>query len=32
MYISQENTGISVVRNMGLSVSTGEYITFLDAD
>ncbi|WP_432325340.1 glycosyltransferase [Yersinia enterocolitica] len=32
VYISQENTGISVVRNMGLSVSTGEYITFLDAD
>ncbi|CNL40626.1 glycosyltransferase [Yersinia proxima] len=32
VYIAQENAGISVVRNMGVSVSTGEYITFLDAD
>ncbi|EKN3466842.1 glycosyltransferase [Yersinia enterocolitica] len=32
VYIAQENTGISVVRNMGVSVSIGEYITFLDAD
>ncbi|WP_145562256.1 glycosyltransferase [Yersinia canariae] len=31
-YIEQENTGISVVRNKGVSVSTGGYITFLDAD
>ncbi|MDR5018732.1 glycosyltransferase [Yersinia rochesterensis] len=32
VYITQENTGISVVRNTGISVSTGEYITFLDSD
>lgn len=32
VYLVQENTGISVVRNMGVSVSTGKYITFLDAD
>ncbi|WP_050115831.1 glycosyltransferase, partial [Yersinia thracica] len=32
VYIVQENTGISIVRNTGVSVSIGEYITFLDAD
>ncbi|MBX9497775.1 glycosyltransferase [Yersinia enterocolitica] len=32
VYITQENAGISVVRNTGISVSTGQYITFLDSD
>ena len=31
-YILQENSGVSVARNKGLSVATGEFITFLDAD
>ncbi|HEN3576822.1 TPA: glycosyltransferase, partial [Yersinia enterocolitica] len=31
VYITQENAGISVVRNTGISVSTGQYITFLDS-
>ncbi|AHM72710.1 glycosyltransferase [Yersinia hibernica] len=32
VYIAQENSGISVVRNKGISTSSGRYITFLDAD
>lgn len=31
-YLSQENLGISAVRNKGLESSTGDYIAFVDAD
>lgn len=31
-YISQENQGLSVSRNVGLNQATGEYIWFFDAD
>ncbi|MEQ9720498.1 glycosyltransferase [Yersinia alsatica] len=32
IYIDQKNTGISSARNKGVSISSGEYITFLDSD
>lgn len=31
-YIYQENAGPSAARNNGIDISTGEYITFVDAD
>lgn len=31
-YFNQENQGVSVARNHGLSKASGEYITFLDSD
>lgn len=31
-YISQENRGLSYARNRGISMSTGMYIVFVDAD
>lgn len=32
VYISQNNSGVSAARNIGISKSNGEYILFVDAD
>ena len=31
-YIEQKNSGVSAARNTGISISTGEYLMFFDAD
>ena len=31
-YIYQQNSGVSVTRNVGLSYATGDYVLFVDAD
>ena len=32
IYVSKENTGLSDTRNLGISMATGEYISFIDSD
>lgn len=32
LVVDQENAGVSVARNVGINNSTGEFITFIDAD
>lgn len=32
IFIDKKNTGVSDTRNYGLSIATGEYITFVDSD
>lgn len=32
IYINQKNAGVAEVRNKGISLATGDYITFLDSD
>ena len=32
VYIAQENHGVSYTRNVGIQISQGEYISFLDSD
>lgn len=32
IYVEQENAGVSVARNNGMTYATGEYINFLDSD
>ncbi|OZT11323.1 hypothetical protein CHN50_17285 [Priestia aryabhattai] len=32
IYITKENQGVSVARNVGMSIATGKYIMFVDAD
>jgi glycosyltransferase involved in cell wall biosynthesis len=32
VYVKQKNKGASSARNKGLSLATGEYVSFLDAD
>lgn len=32
IYVRQENAGVSVARNHGVKISTGDYLTFVDGD
>ena len=31
-YVSKDNSGVSITRNLGIKMAQGEYITFIDAD